>query len=153
MELASLAFVERAENAGFLGHRAWANLTSRSRWVISPPKGRQDRFFSAADLVLSSTPRSGVNHVARTDAIAVGRHGENPGRGDLYRLKSRVADDRRIVTRRNIVNVVDSEFAHFASVRLDAEATLENNTQVMDLARVGVSDWPYITRPPPAGLQ
>ena len=46
------------------------------------------------------------------------------------------------MTRRNIVNVVDFEFTHFASVSLDAEATLENNTQVMDLAGVGLSDWP-----------
>jgi hypothetical protein len=53
----------------------------------------------------------------------------------------------------NIVNVVDFEFAHFASVSLDAEATLENNTQVMDLAGVGLSDRPYIARPSPAGLQ
>ena len=36
MELASLAFVERAENVVFLGPRAWARLTSRSRSAISP---------------------------------------------------------------------------------------------------------------------
>jgi hypothetical protein len=44
----------------------------------------------------------------RRSKNTVGRHGENPGRGELYRLKSLVAADRRIVTRRNIVNVVDS---------------------------------------------
>ena len=34
MELASLAFAERAENVVFLGPWGWANLTSRSRSAI-----------------------------------------------------------------------------------------------------------------------
>ena len=39
MELASLAFVERAENVVFLGPSGVGKLTSRSRSAISPPKG------------------------------------------------------------------------------------------------------------------
>ena len=47
MELASLAFVERAENVVFLGPSGWARLTSRSRSAISPPR-RATRLASSA---------------------------------------------------------------------------------------------------------
>jgi DNA replication protein DnaC len=47
MELASLAFVERAENVVFLGPRAWARLISRSHSAISLPR-RGTRLASSA---------------------------------------------------------------------------------------------------------
>ena len=51
MELASLAFVERAENVVFLDPRAWARPTSRSRSAISPLR-RDTRPGSSAPRIL-----------------------------------------------------------------------------------------------------
>jgi hypothetical protein len=93
-----------------------------------------------------------VQSTRREYAIAVGRHGINPRRGKLYRLEGLVTGHRRVVTRWNIVNVIDFELAHFAGLGLNAKATLEDDTLVMDLAPASLRDWPHIAGPSPAGF-
>jgi len=70
----------------------------------------------------------------REHAVAVCRRAEDAGACELDCLVRLVPDDRGIVTRRNVVDVVDSEFAHVARVGLHTQATPEDDALVVDLA-------------------
>ena len=52
MELASLAFIERAENVVFLGPSGVGKITAIALGYLATQKGYKTRFFSAVDLVL-----------------------------------------------------------------------------------------------------
>lgn len=113
--------------------------------------------FAPGGIAQPTEMRSRVNYIGAKysgeDPITVGRHRENLGGGELDCFERFVADNGRIVPRWNIVNVVDSEVEYFAGVSLDAQAALENYTQVMDLAGMGVSDRPHVARPSPSRLE
>jgi len=49
-------------------------------------------------------------------AISVGRRREDPGARELDRLERLIPDYRGIVTGRNVIDVVHSDFAHLAGV-------------------------------------
>ena len=86
-------------------------------------------------------------------AISFCRHREDPRAGELDRLERLVADHPRIVTGRNVIDVVDADFARFARIAFHMEPPAEHNPLMMDLAGMRMSDRTDVTRPSPSGLE
>jgi hypothetical protein len=67
-------------------------------------------------------------------AIPVGGRSKKSRTRELDRLEGFVADCQGIVTRENVIDVVDPDFVYLARVRLDAKSSPEDHALVMDLA-------------------
>ena len=81
------------------------------------------------------------------------RHRVDPRAGEFDRLGSLVADHPRIVPGRNVIDVIDADFACFARIAFHMEPPVEYDPLIMDLARMSMRDRTYVPRPSPSGLK